>query len=161
MIEVERRVRSIVEYLLQGYRAADICRNVAAKWGISQRQAERYLADAHTSIAKDNADTFKDAINFHQATRLNALRDLQTLWINTVKEDAPTLYKAKVLSTLNREMQIVRQDLAKLQGLYTEKVEHSGTVTMPSLVIQHRPSPTPDHSDGQAHGDEERQGASI
>lgn len=52
-VEKDRRLRIIQEWLIDDWPAADIKVQIVEKWGVSVRQAERYIEDARVRWNKD------------------------------------------------------------------------------------------------------------
>ena len=111
-LEKERRVRIVQEWILQDFLTSDIVNQCVAKWGICERQAMRYIADANKAFEKITEKRLEKRLNYHIQRRNKLLRDLDP----QVKNSA-----AGIGVQLN-----ILQDIAKLEKLYTLKIEHTG-----------------------------------
>jgi hypothetical protein len=111
-IEKEKRLRIVQEWILQDQLSIDIIANCVAKWGISERQAKRYISEAHKIFAKITEKIAERRLNYHIQRRNKLLRDLDPKLKNT---------PYGITAQLN-----VLQDIAKLEKLYITKIEHSG-----------------------------------
>lgn len=111
-IEKAKRVRIVVEWILQDHITTDIVNNCIEKWGVSERQAMRYLADANKEFEKITEKKLEKRLNYHIQRRNKLLRDLDPKERRT---------PSGITAQLN-----VLQDIAKLEKLYTLKIEHSG-----------------------------------
>lgn len=52
--EVQARVEKVFEYIVTGMKPADICQYASEEWGVSDRQAFRYMADANQKIIESS-----------------------------------------------------------------------------------------------------------
>lgn len=103
--EVEQRVSSVYQLLLRRESTANILRFAADKWGVSQRQAETYIAMARDRLRQDVASDRQQALTEHLALR----RDLYN-----------QAYKAKQWMVCF----MIAQDEAKLLSLYQTTEDH-------------------------------------
>ena len=51
--EIEERVHTIYQMRIAGKSKTDICRFSSAEWGVTERQAERYIAKAQELVRDD------------------------------------------------------------------------------------------------------------
>ena len=111
-VEQQRRIRIVQEWLLQDFTSSDIAQQCGSKWNISERQAHRYINWANEGFAKITEKKLEKRLNYHIQRRIKMLRDLDDK------------YK-KHPSGISVQLDIL-QDIAKLEKLYTLKIEHSG-----------------------------------
>jgi len=111
-VEMERRVRTVQEYILMDYPYADIVAQCIQKWGVCDRQAKRYIQDAYDSFKATLEKNFEKRLGFHLQRRMKLLRQL-----DPEERRTATGVRAELL---------VLRDIAKLEGLYIEKHEFSG-----------------------------------
>ena len=52
-IEYEKRIRIVMEWILDDWRSVDIISQIVIKWGLESRQAKRYVAEARKRWLKD------------------------------------------------------------------------------------------------------------
>ena len=154
-IEYDRRVRVVLEYLVQGWSAGDICRNMSVKWDVTERQVERYIAKAKKEIKKSIKDEVNTLLAFHKKTRIDSYRLLlkergeilrefdgliselkrikntkvegtknKIIFINEIGQALKA--KAVIYSKFGSQILSTLTDLAKLEGLYVKKHEHTG-----------------------------------
>lgn len=79
----------------------------STKWGVSSRQIAKYLARARRDIQKDFNKREAISMAWHVKARLN-------------------LIDKAMESNQHHAALSAMQDIAKLQGHYVEKVEHTG-----------------------------------
>lgn len=108
----EKRIRTVQEWILQDFLTTDIIKQCVATWGVSERHAMRYLKLANDAFSKITESRLEKRLNYHIARRNKLLRDLSD---NAKKTPAGTSVQLAILS-----------DIAKLEKLYTVKIEHSG-----------------------------------
>jgi hypothetical protein len=111
-LEKEKRIRIVQEWILQDFITTDIVNQCVNKWGVSDRQAMRYLSSANEAFAKITEKKLESRLNYHIQRRNKLLRDLDP-------------GDRKTPAGINCQLNIL-QDIAKLEKLYTLKVEHSG-----------------------------------
>lgn len=154
-VEYARRVRVVSEYLLQGNSSSDICHNMSLNWNVSERQVRRYISDAKEKIIEDTDEEIEVIKSFHKKTRIDSIRDLKRERDKVIKQyddlisslkfmkKEGALSKSDKVSIINEisralkarasiyarfeaRIQHANTDLAKLQGLYVHKHEHTG-----------------------------------
>ena len=54
-IEYEKRIRIVQEWILEDWPYGDIVQQIILKWGIEERQAKRYVAEARNRWVKDES----------------------------------------------------------------------------------------------------------
>lgn len=64
-----RRVRIVMEYLLQGQDTIDIGQSICAQWGIGERMARHYIKAAREEIRKSTNYDIAQRIGWHIKTR--------------------------------------------------------------------------------------------
>ena len=106
-IELDKRVRSVQEWMMSGNSTSDIITQCMNKWDITERQSYTYISKAYKAFLKISEDTIEERRSFHIETRLKLFRDLRDKNIN----------KSAAVA-----IDILR-DIAKLEGLYVEKSE--------------------------------------
>lgn len=108
-IEAALRLAEVKRMLLQCKETAEIVQYGAHKWGIATRQMYKYIAKASADIRKELGRRDAISMTWHIKARRNLIdRAMET--------------------NEQRVALAAMQDIAKLQGLYIEKVEHSGDV---------------------------------
>lgn len=109
-IEKEKRLRIVQEWLLQDHTTSDIVTQGVAKWGISKRQVERYVADAYEAFRRMTESSTERRLYYHIQRRMKLLRDME-------RKQSPSGVSVS-LSILD--------SMAKLEGLAINKHELSG-----------------------------------
>jgi hypothetical protein len=102
-----KRIRIIQEYLVLGKNPKDIVVQVSNQWNISPRMAYSYLNKAFEDFRVMSGKDVESLRGFHITARLKLLD-----W--AMDSDKRKTFALEVL-----------QDIAKLQGLYTIKVDHT------------------------------------
>lgn len=109
--ELLKRKRIIQEWILQGYSTSDIKAQSLIKFApISERQVERYIEKAHNEFEEITEKKLKRRLNYHIEARMKVYRELQN-------KNTP----AGAMTALR-----ILEDVAKLEKLYVQKIEHSG-----------------------------------
>lgn len=111
-LEMAKRIRIVQEWMLQDHITTDIINNCMKQWGISDRQAYQYLKKASEGFEQITEKKLEKRLNYHLQRRTKLLRDLDPAYKRT-----PEGIKAQLQ---------VLEDIAKLEKLYTIKIEHTG-----------------------------------
>ena len=77
-IETDKRIRSVVEWILDDWSSTDIINNIILKWQVSDRQAKRYISDARKRYILNDAETIDVKRRQKIATLKNLKRSLKT-----------------------------------------------------------------------------------
>ncbi|WP_418894212.1 hypothetical protein [Limibacterium fermenti] len=75
--EKERRVRCVVEWIIQGYSTGDIIRQSMSLWNISERQSYNYNKWAHEELKGNDQNDVEEKRAKHVEMRLKLFRDLR------------------------------------------------------------------------------------
>jgi hypothetical protein len=78
-VEKSKRIRAVMEWILEGWPSRDIINQVMAKWEIEERQAKRYLADAREEWNVDD----KQVLDHKRRQKIASLQRLK----RTLKEE--------------------------------------------------------------------------
>lgn len=108
-IETDKRTRSVQEWMMQGHTTSDIVRQCTASWSITPRQVYKYIRKAYEAFKESAEKDLEARKQFHIHSRLKMFRDLR---------DKSSCKPAGVA------LEILK-DIAKLEGLYVEKVDHT------------------------------------
>ena len=105
----DKIIQEVIKMRIKNLSSTDtILQYIMKEAGVKQAQAYNYLSESQDIISEMYKDIRKTALE-------EAIAQTQTL----LEEATSTIDKLKV-----------RQELSKLQGLYIEKVEHSGEITI-------------------------------
>ena len=102
-IEIARRVMIVQQLIIEGQRSPVIAQSLSKKWDISERQVYEYIDKAWKAFEEKYLKDRDKLLGFHIAARLNLFRKAYD----------------------NQHWGVCRsilEDLAKLQGLYVNKV---------------------------------------
>lgn len=102
-----KRIRIIQEYLVMGKNPKDIVNQVCNAWDITPRMARYYVEKAFEDFRAMSGKDVEALRGFHITARMKLLD-----W--AMDSDKRKTFALEVL-----------QDIAKLQGLYTLKVDHT------------------------------------
>lgn len=116
-LEKLKRVRSVQEWMMQGFTSADIITAGIEQWKLDDRTLKRYIKDAYKSFRALSEKEIELLRSFHIEQRNKLLRDLAG------KDKFGKYVPQGAAVALD-----IMQDIAKLQGLYVEKVEVNTTV---------------------------------
>lgn len=125
-VEKDRRLRSVVQWIIEGQRSVDIVNNIALAWKLSEPQAKRYIKDARELLVTENQGELEDKKAFHNQIRLEQYRLLvqerKKLMTDT---SIGYLDKIKALGTLAHQINMTARDMAKIDGVFVVKVDHT------------------------------------
>lgn len=128
-IEKLRRLKAVAQWVSDGYSSTEIIQNIAIKWGLDTRQAKRYISEVKEEWKNElrgEVEELRDIAlkrNLDSYTRVK--RELDAIYDNI---NLDTYQRVSMIAALEKRLQAIRQDMSKLQGLYTEKLEHSGQI---------------------------------
>jgi hypothetical protein len=108
-IEFYNRIRSIQEWILAGVPVSDIYMNISRNWNVCDRQAKRYVKEARVLFIEQCHSEIEEKKAFHIAARMK-------------------LYETALKNKDVKNSLAVLKDIAELEGLYVQKIEHSGKV---------------------------------
>jgi hypothetical protein len=112
-IEWDKRIRIVQEWLIDDWSSADIIAQINNKWGIEERQAKRYIAEARSRWNEDEDELVKQKRKRKIAKLQKLARSLDKKFIGT---------PAGIRSVLS-----VEKELINLEGLRpATKVELTG-----------------------------------
>ncbi len=114
-LEAQERIRHVQELILNDIGTQDIIRAIVAKWGITDRQAYRYLESANKEFVEKNQVSLERKKAYYKARKLRLIRNMNP-------EEKKT---AAGVAAINK----VLDSMAKLDGINIDKLE----VTIPQL----------------------------
>lgn len=106
-LELDKRIRVVQEWMMQGFSSADIVRQIIVKYDLKERQAYKYIRKAYEAFREQAEKDIEARKQYHIQSRLKLFRDLKD---KTSSKPAGTALA-------------ILQDIAKLEGLYVEKTE--------------------------------------
>lgn len=109
-LESNNRVRTVQEWILQGFATVDIIKQCTGKWNISERQAYRIYNKAYDWFHDLRQKGSKRRLYYHMEVRLKLYRDLKD---KTSPQGARSALK-------------ILDSMAKLEGVMIEKHEVTG-----------------------------------
>lgn len=121
-VESSLRQAEIKKLLLQCKETSEIVHVCSRKWDVTPRQVFKYIAKAMADIRKELGRRDAISLTWHIKARRNIIDQSMD------KGDTQTALRALA-------------DIGKLQGLYVEKVEHSGTLDGMNLVFKAKEKP--------------------
>lgn len=128
-IEKLKRIKSVAGWMVEGHTTAEIVYNIVTKWGLSESQAYNYIKEVKDSWKEDLEGEITELRDLAIKRNLDSLTKLRAE-INSVyaNKNLDSYKRIQMIGILESRLSIVRQDIAKLQGLYTEKIEHGGQI---------------------------------
>lgn len=112
-IEYEKRIRTVQEWLIEDWPYMDIISQINSKWGIEDRQAKRYVAEARDRWKKDSEEA------------LDQKRRLKVASLKKLKRSLTDKYKGTPMGI--RAVVAVEKEIITLEGLRpASKVEITG-----------------------------------
>lgn len=118
-----QRVRQVQEWMLEGYLTPDIIKSCMAKWNIKEPMAFRYIREARQGFQAIRIKELEDRIAFHIAARLKLYNGLE----GKTKSNGASV-----------ALEILK-DIAKVEGVYVERVEQTNTHTNINYNIELTP----------------------
>ena len=116
-ITTEKRVRVVYDWILQDHITTDIITQAVTSWGVSERQAYRYLNTAERLFEEANTRTLIQKKNYYLARKKKLLRDMNP-------EEKKT---AAGVTAANK----VLDSMAKLDGVSFETIKVIGDEEQP------------------------------
>lgn len=121
-----RRVEMIAHYLIQGYSHSDIIRNCKPTWNVTKRTIENYIHDAHEFLVENVVKKLEKRYAWHQAARLALYREKLKERKDVSKSSLNLADKTLALSRVDKVLMGLLRDMARIDGLYIERVEITG-----------------------------------
>ncbi|OOG19142.1 hypothetical protein BWD42_04110 [Sphingobacterium sp. CZ-UAM] len=110
--EIERRIRNVQEWIMDDYPYGDIVRSIVNKWGLSERQAQRYIKTAYDEF-KDKEELSIEAKKAYYIKRKKKLiRDMDP--------------RVKTTASGARAINKILDSMAELEGIKINKVQLTG-----------------------------------
>ncbi|MBK7885143.1 MAG: hypothetical protein IPJ81_16165 [Chitinophagaceae bacterium] len=106
-LEVTKRVRQIMEWMLEGHLTNDIIKSCTSKWAIDERMAYKYIKKAKALFIEITAGELKERLAFHIASRMKIFTGIKD-------KEKPAVPRAAL---------DVLKDIADLEGYYQQKVD--------------------------------------
>jgi hypothetical protein len=110
--EVQNRVRTIMEWMLNDHTSQDIVNYCVTKWSVSDRQAYRYIEKARGSFLEHHEESKEKKRAFYIQRMRKALRDLSPEHRKT----------AQGLAAISKTL----QTMASIEGIVITKHEVTG-----------------------------------
>jgi len=121
-IEYEKRIRIVQEWILEDWPYGDIVQQIILKWGIEERQAKRYVAEARKRWVND------------ESILIGNKRKLKILSLKKLKRSLRESYKGTPEGI--RAIMAIEKEIITLEGIRpAEKHEIGG--------LNGQPLPTP------------------
>lgn len=106
-IEHEKRLRTVQEWIIDDYPSCDIVTQCIAKWGVSDRQAKRYIKDATEAWVDGN----QEKLNAKRSRRIESLKKLKRDMKPEFRGTPPGM----------RALLMIDKEIAKLEGVIPTK----------------------------------------
>lgn len=130
------RVNSVAQYLIKGYSYSDILANCSKNWGLAERTIKHYVSDAYKIIEEDVKKDVSENLNWHLKVRLDHYRDLVKLRDNMASNmTINAISRMQTVVAIQKQIGDITKDMARLQGLYVDKVQVDTNVEMKSYIL--------------------------
>ena len=106
-ITKEKRVRQVMEWILQGFMTKDIIAQCSTKWEIDERMVYKYLREAKKLFAEVRKGEIEERIDFYLSAKLKLFNELKEK--NTPKGAAVA--------------NDILDSMARLEGAITDKLD--------------------------------------
>lgn len=128
-LEKIKRLKAVSKWILDGHSTGEIIYNITQQWGITERMAYKYVADAREQFKEDTRLDIEDKRATYLRRRQENYRVIKKLLDEALKKAEMTEKdKADIVTKYQRILNDLDQDMARLDGLYVEKVEHQGSI---------------------------------
>ncbi len=126
-IEKFRRIKTVSTWILKGHSHADIIQNISDNWGIDERQAYNYIKESFEVFKKDTLLELAESKAFHLKARFESYKDLVAERDKVQKDKKLDAYKrVQMMAMLSNQINALLRDMAKIDGLFVSKIEHTG-----------------------------------
>jgi hypothetical protein len=129
-LELQTRIRAVQEWILQDYLTCDIIANCVKTWGITERQAYRYLWAANRFFAEKDKLSLEQKRAYYLAKKKKLLRDMKP---EEKKSAAGVVAVNRVLDSMAK-LEGVTVDTLKLIGDPNQPVKTQTTVEFSSPI---------------------------
>lgn len=109
-LTIQLRVRSVMEWILQGYITKDIVSQGISKWNIDARTVKIYISRAKKEFRDSRKGKIEERIDFYIAAKMKLYNELRA-------KDTPA--GASVADK-------ILESMANLEGLNVKKIQHTG-----------------------------------
>lgn len=130
--QLEERVLEVSRRMLSGWTNKKIVQDGSVKWNISDRQVRKYITKAYSMWRAEYKKRLKAGLDYHMAIRMKLYEEAykgKTIKITkVVKGNMVTMEK-----TEDQDFRLcleIAKDIAKLEGLYVEKLEFPGELVI-------------------------------
>jgi len=106
-LKKDTRVRSVMEWYLQGYMTKDIITQCFAKWEIGERMAYKYIKECKAILAAARKGEVSERIDFYMAAKMKLYNEMK---------DKVTPKGAAVAND-------ILDSMATLEGIVTNKID--------------------------------------
>ena len=112
-------------------------------WGIDERQANRYITEAFELFKKEVLIELEENRAFHLKARMESYKELVNERAKVIKNRTLEAYKrVQMIAMLTNQINAILRDMAKIGGLYVDKIDHTtnGKSIKPTIEILIEPS---------------------
>lgn len=110
--ELQARLRTVMEWILDDHTYTDIKKSILAKWDISDRQAKRYYADAYELLSEGAEHNIERKKAFYIQRKKKLIRDM----------DPKEKKTASGVAAINK----ILDSMAEIEGVKVNKHELTG-----------------------------------
>lgn len=110
--EIERRIRNVQEWILDDHTYSDIMRSIVNKWGVSDRQAQRYIKSAYEEFKEKNELSMDIKKAFYMKRKMKIIRDMDP--------------KVKTTASGARAINKILDSMAELDGIKINRIQLTG-----------------------------------
>ena len=126
--EIERRIRNVQEWIMDDYPYGDIVRSIVNKWGLSERQAQRYIKTAYEEFRDKEELSIDSKKAYYIKRKKKLIRDMDP--------------RVKTTASGARAINKILDSMAELEGIKINKIQLTGkngepldTPSVPSIII--------------------------
>jgi len=126
--EIERRIRNVQEWIMDDYPYGDIVRSIVNKWGLSERQAQRYIKTAYEEFRDKEDLSIESKKAYYIKRKKKLIRDMDP--------------RVKTTASGARAINKILDSMAELEGIKINKIQLTGkngepldTPAGPTIII--------------------------
>lgn len=128
-LEKIKRLKAVSKWMLDGHSTSEIIYNITQQWGITERMAYYYIEEAREEFKKEVSIDLESKRATYIRRRQENYRMIKKLLDDVIKQaEMADKEKADIVTKYQRILNDLDQDMARLDGLYMEKVEHQGSI---------------------------------
>ncbi len=117
----------VAHYLVQGYTRKEIKDSCTATWNCTPKTVDNYIRSAYGQLKESLSENLEEQMGWHRSVRLRMFRERLSFRAKVLKDASMSTYeKSLALTRVDKSIDNVISDMARLDGLYVERTELTG-----------------------------------